>query len=282
MLDPALLVLSPNITLDPASGATDLDATKNMMRGFSQYFSYAESNLTNCAISIGSNVYLQDKGGLKIGAFDEMKNDVNARNYFINFCQTSQYLDGAVAAYCTSFAWDNEDAMRDIFCKQFNGLTPDANIDDVLDSTLKEAAINFYGQMSNGDAAYRYGLTLSQGEVKNIITAVGINAFLKSMRSAFIKTRAKVDLKMNSAGRTVIYATICDVCDAFVDNGFLSTMSFRENGKTISVSAYEIQIPSYFTRTNVVNNQFPPITVKILPTAYARQITIDISHQLWS
>jgi hypothetical protein len=280
--DPALLVLSPHITIDPASGATDLDVTKNMMRGFTEYFSYAESGLTDCAISVNSTLYLKTGELIDTGAFDEMKDDKNARNYFINYSRDKQYLDGAVAAYCTSFDWEGQSAMRDLFCKQFNGLNPDLMIDNALDSTLKEYCINFYAQMSNGDNVYRYGMTLSNGEVKNIITAVGINAFLKTLRSKLLKMREKVDFKMNGAGRTAIYSCIVGVCEAFVNNGFLSSIIFLENGKLTTVPPYDIQLPAAFNRQNIVNNVFPTVNIKIMPTVYAQQISIDISNQIWS
>jgi hypothetical protein len=283
MLDPALLVLSPNITLDPASGATDLDATKNMMRGFSEYFSYGQTGITTCAISIGSTVFMKNDATIESGAFDDMRTDVNARNYFVNYHKNvSQSLDGAVAAYCASFAWDEANSIRDVFCKSFAGIDPDGTIDDATDTQLKEYAINFYGQMSNGDAAYRYGLTLSNGDVNNIVTAVGVNAFLKSVRSSLIKLRKQEDLKLNANGSAAIYSAIIGVCDNFVANGFLSPISFREDGKTTVIPPYTIQITSSFTRANITANVFPPITVKILPTVYAKQITINISNEVWS
>jgi hypothetical protein len=275
-VEPNAVVLSRNLNYTEAG--IDVDTTKNLIDGFGQYFSSAQTNVTTGVLLIQTDRYKDD-------IFSDVRTSANSRNIIINYhAIRSEFLDGAVAAFICGLNWEGEKVFRNLKGLRFFSVTANKEIDNNIDEILNTQRMNCYGVMANGMPMYRNGLTSNANDVQYADTAVGLNALIIDLKDKFERIIGRGKVRMNSEGISLLYAALAGVCEKYVTNGFLAEGNYTyfdndEGGmKTATVEPYRIEISRSFTQSMITNRTFPDIKIYVASSIYANRFKIDLSN----
>lgn len=282
-VNPNAVVLSRNLNFDLDRSSINVDWTSNYIEGFNSYFG------KNISLVLQSSVYqIQDPNDefLK-NPFADWLGDSNGRNIIFNYStMMNHYLDGVVAAYITGIDFDGNNTLRNFKGLDFSNITPDNDITDEVAMTLDSYQFNYYATMSNGMRMYRQGVTYSTQDVKWIDTNTSLNAIIIDMKDALIRIIKNGKTRMNDGGASKIYSSIANVCDKYVNNGFLSattkTTNIDGHQRSIVVPPYRIDVSRSFTEENFSSRRFPQVNVYLASSSFVNVIKVNLSNLLLS
>ena len=268
--------MSRNLTVK--NGATDSDILKNYVEGFITYFRTVNGDAPTSILSICTDLYQIGENS----PFKDFSDQNGARCVVVNYHRKlSEYLDGAIAAYVAGVNFEGNDVCRNTKGLTLNSITSDSTIDNTVDQQLSLSRMNCYAKMDNGMSMYRNGLTLSSGDVGYIDTIIGLNAIMKDFKDRLIFLIKNGRLRMNSAGASLIYASLAKVCEKYIRNGFLSpmfTVAVDESGsRNVLAPPYKIIVAREFNDQEISSRNYPDTRVILARTVFANTISLSIN-----
>lgn len=282
-VNPNAVVISRNLNYNLDTSSINVDWTSHYIEGFDTFFG------KNVSLVLQTSVYqiFDEQTETIKNPFENWLGDANGRNLIINYSTImNHYLDGVVAAYMTGIDFDGTNTLRNFKGLDFARILTDNNITDDVAKKLDEYQMNYYAIMSNGMKMYRQGTTYSTKDVKWIDTNTSLNAIIIDMKDALIRLIKNGKIKMNDSGASKIYSSIANVCDKYVNNGFLSatTKTTSIDGQQVSVVVppYKIDVSRSFTEEALTSRTFPQVNVYLASSSFVNVIKVNLSNMLIS
>jgi hypothetical protein len=277
---PTAVCLSRYLNLN-ADNNTDVDTTITLINGFNTHFAYTGQQTTS-VLCIASNIYEADDDGVKVNPYQNVINQPNSRNLILHYQKNlGEYPEGAIATFIAGIPWESEDAARNFKGLDLPAVTVDKEIDSALEARLTGFNFNMYALMSNGTNMFREGITCSNGDVRYIDTAVGINALITDLKDKLSRILKAGKVRFNAEGVSLIYSALQNVCQKYVTNGFLSDMLYTQpvegEEKNIVIQPYTINMSRNYTYDDITRRSFPATEILICSSRFANSFTINLA-----